>query len=192
MQIPSLNPRPFLTAAAAFLLLLGCSSGPKIYTNEDPAANFNNYRTYAFEPVLGTDRPGYTSLLSQYLKSAVQHEMDLRGYAYAQDNPDLYINFYVHTQEKIRATQTPTTGAYYGYRRGRYGTWGGYGGYETTVTQYTEGTFTLDMVDSGRDQLVWEGTMVGRIKSDTMENLQPRVNEAVANMFEQYPYRAGF
>lgn len=179
------------TGLAALALLAGCASGPKLYTNEDPAANFSSYRTYAFEPVLGTDRPGYTSLLSQYIKTAVQREMDLRGYTYSEDNPDLYINFYIQTKEKIRTTQTPTTGGYYGYRGGRYGTWGGYTAYETQVTQYTEGTFTLDLIESRRDQLIWEGTMVGRIKEDSMENLRPRVDAAVATMFEQYLHRAG-
>ncbi len=181
----------FAAGLASAMLLAGCASGPKLYTNEDPAADFSSYRTYAFEPVLGTDRPGYTSLLSQYIKTAVQREMDVRGYTLTEDSPDLYINFYIHTKEKIRTTQTPTTGAYYGYRRGYYGTWGGYTGYETQVTQYTEGTFNLDLIESRRDQLVWEGTMVGRIKEDSMENLRPRVDKAVATMFEQYPYRAG-
>jgi len=179
------------TSLATLTVLAGCASGPKLYTNEDPAADFSGYRTYAFEAVLGTDRPGYTSLLSQYIKSAVQREMDLRGYTLSETNPDLYINFYIHTKEKIRTTQTPTTGGYYGYRGSRYGTWGGYTAYETQVTQYTEGTFNLDLIEARRDQLVWEGTMVGRIKEDTMENLRPRVDAAVATMFEQYPYRAG-
>jgi hypothetical protein len=130
-------------------------------------------------------------LLSQYIKTAVQREMDLRGYTLSETDPDLYINFYIHTKEKIRTTQTPTTGGYYGYRGNRYGTWGGYTAYETQVTQYTEGTFNLDLIEARRDQLVWEGTMVGRIKEDTMENLRPRVDAAVAKMFEQYPYRGG-
>jgi hypothetical protein len=103
------------------------------------------------------------------------------------------VNFYVHTQEKIKTTQTPTTTAYYGYRGGRYGTWGGYGGvaYETRVTQYTEGTLNVDLVDNARDQLVWEAAMVGRVSDDTRENLETKVNEAIAELFLKYPYRAG-
>ena len=59
------------------------------------------------------------------------------------------------------------------------------------VTQYTEGTLTLDMVDSSRDQLVWEGTMVSRISSDVMENLQERADAAIVRMFQDFPYTAG-
>ena len=182
-----------ITIALASLALSGCASGPDIFINEDPEADFGSYTTYGFPPSLTTDKTaGYGSLLSQYLKSAVRREMNLRGYT-ESPNPDLRVNFYVHTQEKIKTTQTPTTTGYYGYRGGRYGTWGGYGGvaYETRVTQYTEGTLNVDLVDNARDQLVWEAAMVGRVSDDTRQNLQPKVDEAIAELFRKYPYRAG-
>ena len=181
-----------ILAVTAFFMS-GCASGPTIFTNQDPAANFGDYETYGFPAALGTDKAGgYSSLLSQYLKTAVSREMDARGYRQSA-NPDLEVNFYVHTQDKIKTTQTPTSSAYYGYRGGRYGTWGGYGGvgYETRVTQYTEGTLNVDLVDNRRDQLVWEAAMVGRVPKDLRENLEPRVNEAIAELFRDYPYRAG-
>ncbi len=180
--------------AVIILMISGCASGPTVYINEDPEANFGNYNTYGFPPELSTDRTaGYGSLLSQYLKTAVSREMDARGYT-ESDNPDLEVNFYIHTQEKIKTTQTPTSSTYYGYRGSRYGTWGGYGGgvgYETRVTQYTEGTLNVDLVDNKRDQLVWEAAMVGKVSKDVRENLEPAVNEAIAELFLDYPYRAG-
>jgi hypothetical protein len=171
------------------LFVSACSSPPRVYSNEDPEAVFSAYKTYAFQAKLGTDRPEYTSLLSQYLKNAVQREMNARGYRRVDGDADLKINFYVQTKEKIKSTSTPAYGGYYGYRP--YGTWGGYAGYETNITQYTEGTLTIDIVDTKRDQLVWEGTLVDRIYGDEAENLRPRVEEAVLYLFEQYPHRAG-
>ena len=170
-------------------LISSCATPPRIYFNEDPAAVFSSYATYAFQANLGTDRPEYTSLLSQYLKIAVQRELNARGYKEVQDNPDLMINFFVQTEEKIRSTATPSFGGYYGYRP--YGTWGGYAGYETRITQYTEGTLTVDLVDASRDQLVWEGTLIDRIPGDEAENLRPRVEEAVVNVFSEFPHTAG-
>ena len=182
------------TIAATILLISGCASGPTIFINEDPDADFGKFNTYGFPPALSTDKTGgYGSLLSQYLKNAVSREMEARGYTEA-DNPDLEVNFYLHTQEKIKTTQTPTSGGYYGYRGSRYGTWGGYGGgvgYETRVTQYTEGTLNIDLVANSRDQLVWEAAMVGKISDDVLENLESKVNEAIAEVFLEYPYRAG-
>jgi hypothetical protein len=184
LTIPRL---PVWIALLATALAAGCASGPKLYSNQDPAANFSAYRTYNFAPVLGTDRQGYSSLLSQYLKAATAREMEVRGYQ-KSDNPDLLVNFYVNTKEKIRSQSTPTTGGYYGYRSGYYGAWGGY---ETTVTQYTEGTLTIDLVDASRDQLVWEGTAVGRVSEDVKENLQPRVDQVVTQIFGQFVQSAG-
>ena len=46
----------------------------------------------------------------------------------------------------------------YGYG---YGHWGGYyGGSNVTVTNYTEGTLLIDMIDTEKNQLVWRGTVV--------------------------------
>jgi hypothetical protein len=181
--------RSFALLIISLLLISSCATSPRIYSNEDPAAAFSSYSTYAFQAKLGTDRPEYTSLLSQYLKTTVQREMNARGYKEVKENPDILVNFFVQTEEKIRSTSTPSYGGYYGYRP--YGTWGGYAGYETRITQYTEGTLTVDLIDASRDQLVWEGTLIDRIRGDEAENLRPRVEEAVVNVFTKFPHTAG-
>lgn len=49
-------------------------------------------------------------------------------------------------------------GGYYGYRRGYYDPWMGYGyGTTTQVSQYTEGTINIDLVDMAQKRMVWEG-----------------------------------
>ena len=185
----SLLHRRNLLGTLCLVLLAGCASGPSIYVNADPAANFAGYRTYDFEAPLGTDRPGYSSVLSQYLRAAAKRELEARGYR-ESDNPDLLVNFNVQTKEKVSSTTTPSgpsMGGYYGYRRGYYGTWGGY---DTQVTQYTEGTLTMDIVDAARKQLVWEGTAVGRVRDSDRKNLEPAVTNVMTQIFAQYPYQA--
>lgn len=176
-----------LTIGAA-LLLAGCASGPKIFTNEDPSADFGQFRTFGFQATLGTDNDKYASLASQYLKVATVRELEARGYKESA-NPDMIVNFNVNTEEKIRTTQTPTAGGYYGYRG--YGAWGGYAGYETQVTQYTEGTVNVDLVDARRQQLVWEGVIVGKVTDDVRDNLRAVCDDVVTAIFARYPYVAG-
>ena len=180
----------FLVAAS---MLAACSSSklfdPKIFVNQDPAANFAKYRTYNYEAQLGTDeRRGYRSILSTYLIDAMDLQMQQRGYTKA-DNPDLIVNFYVASEEKIRATQSPTMvgGGYYGYRSGYYGA---YSGYNTTVTQYTQGTLNIDLVDNRTRTLVWEGIAVGRVTDKARENAQLAVNGAVTDTMARYPHVA--
>jgi len=177
-----------LTAVGLAALLAGCASTPDIYTNQDPTANFGDYTTFGFQAKLGTDGDQYASLASQYLKTATVREMTARGYKESA-NPDITVNFSVVTEEKIRTTQTPTAGGYYGYRG--YGAWGGYGGYETRVTQYTEGTVNLDIIDVRKQQLVWEGVVVGKVTDEVRENLQAVCDEVVTEILANYPYVAG-
>jgi hypothetical protein len=182
--------RTALAGVLAVLLVAACSSGPSIYSNVDPAANFSTYRTYNFMTPLGTDRPGYSSVLSQYLRTAASRELEARGYQ-KSDTPDLLVNFNVKTKDKIQTTTTPSGpayGGYYGYRAGYYGTWGGYGGgYDTQVSQYTEGTLTVDVVDAARKQLAWDGTAVGRVREETRKNLQPAIDQVMTQIFAKFP-----
>jgi hypothetical protein len=124
--------------------------------------------------------------------AAIDREMQARGYQ-KSDNPDLLVNFNANLQDKTKVSTTPAMGmsGYYGYRGSYYGPWGGYGmATETHVSQYTEGTVNIDLVDADRKQLVWEAVGVGRIRDDTFDNLEQKVNEAVPKFFEQFPHVA--
>lgn len=179
-------------ALSGAILLSACASGPQVFVNQDPNADFSGYKTYNFEPRFGTDeQEGYRSLFSEYLIAATEREMNARGYT-KSDNPDLLINFGLQTQEKIRSTSSPSTGVggYYGYRG-----YGYYGGYETTVTQYTEGTFNMDMVGAkgAQKQLVWECVLIGRVTDKFRKDLEGSVNNGMTEIFSNYPYyAAGF
>ncbi len=84
-------------------------------------------------------------------------------------------------------------GGYYGYRGGMYDPWGGWGyGTSTHVSQYTEGTVNVDMVDIDNKRMVWEGIAIGRVNEKKQnENLRQDIMDGVAEMFENYPFRAG-
>jgi hypothetical protein len=173
------------------VLVAGCAAKPVIVTNSDPDADFRLFRTFEFEEQLGTDRAsGTRTLLSHHLIESVTAELEKRGYERVEGGADLRINFYVSTKEKIdvHTVAGPAWGGYYGYRSGLYGAWYGY---ETHVTQYTEGTLNVDVIDTRKDQLVWEGAVIGRVRDVEDDGLQHRVLEAVQQLFARYPYRAG-
>lgn len=171
------------------VLLGACATGPKVSADYDRSADFSSYRTFGFFNPLGTDSAGYESLVTQTLKSATQHEMESRGYTYAATGADLLINFNAKLAQQTRVTQTPAPmPTYYGYRRGFYGGWGAY---ETQVDHYMEGTLNVDVVDATRKQLVWEGVAVGRVRDKAAEQRQAALSAAVAEIFGNYPFRAG-
>lgn len=179
----------------ACITLGGCASRAKIMYDYDHSANFGAYKTYNFIDGAGPDYSNYVSLFTTYMIDAITIEMEKRGYT-KSDKPDLLVNFNAVLQDKTKISTSPAPmmgGGYYGYRGGYYGGWGvGYGyATETNVSQYTEGTFNIDIVDAARKQLVWEAVGVGRVTDDVRENLQQKVKEGVPRFFEGYPFVAG-
>ena len=173
----------------------GCSSASKLRSDYDPDADFGLYRTYNYIDAAGPESNNYESFFSQYMKTAIDIEMRNRGYTMS-DDPDLLVNFNAILQEKTDVRTTPASPpmgyGYYGYRGGYYGTWGGYGyGTETHVSQYTEGTFNIDLIDARRKQLVWEAVGVGRVSQKDLENLEEGVMKGVPRFFALYPFEAG-
>jgi len=177
-------------AAIVVVALSGCASTPNTFANRDPGTDFGKFQTFGFFANLSTDNPQYQSLESNFLKVAVAQELDKRGLTYAE-NPDLLVNFYINTKDKIRTRSVPTGGAYYGYRDPFYDPWMGYGGYETRVDQYTEGTLNIDVVDASTKKLVWEGSIVGRITDKDIQNLEQTIDGAVAAVMANFPVTAG-
>ncbi|MFW2404130.1 MAG: DUF4136 domain-containing protein [Gammaproteobacteria bacterium] len=170
------------------LLLSGCASGPTIVANQDPGADFSAYKTYDFVSPLSTDRDGFQAMLSGFLIRATQDELNARGMRRAED-PDLLIDFIASAQQKVQASSQPTASVGMHGGRGGYGTWGGYSMAVSTtrVTQTTEGTVAIDVIDRNRRQLVWEAAATGRVKEETRENLQYVVPELVSELFAKYP-----
>jgi hypothetical protein len=190
------NSKRTLTVAAVLLVAAGASgcAGDPIRSDYDPTADFSQYSTYNFFADAGPEDTNYQSFFSQYMVAAITREMEMRGYSKSND-PDLLVNFNAILQEKtdVRTTPAPSYGGgYYGYRGGFYDPWGGYGyGTETHVSQYTEGTFNIDLVDARRKKLVWEAVGTGRISQKMLEELEERVNAGVPKFFAKYPFTAG-
>ena len=64
-------------------------------------------------------------------------------------------------------------------------------GWGDDVYQYTEGTLNIDLVDTRRKQLVWEGVAVGEVQNPETAGSPQSVDKAVAEIFAKYPFRAG-
>jgi hypothetical protein len=185
----------FVMITTAAILLASCSSGPTIKSDYDHTLDFSAYKTYGFFNPMGIESPNYSSIYGSIFRDAIGKEMDSRGYTQS-DNPDLMINVSGRLQDKTKVTTTSDPymgGGYYGYRRGAYGTWGGYGyGTSTHVSNYTEGTINVDMVDRDQKRMVWEGVAVGRVDENrTSEETRTNIYSGIAEMFAGYPFRAG-
>jgi hypothetical protein len=179
-----------LGAFLLFGLLVACSNAPIVRSDYDPRADFSSYRSFAFMEPLGTDRAGYTTLLTERLKRAVALQMESRGYIYQEKNPDVWINFQSQVQSKTEYVPPPPMMWGVGYGFGFYGGWPGYA-FGPDVIQYNEGTLKVDLIDARRRQMVWEGigtTLLGNTQQPASEAL---VENMVSSIFARYPFLAG-
>lgn len=188
------NYRRVLTASVTLTVFLaGCATGPSIRSDYDRSADFASYRTYNFASELGTDRAGYSTIITSHFKRSVGKELEARGYRRAESNPDLLVNFFVDTTERtdVRRSPPPTFGVgYYGYRYGLYTAWPLYSADARTV-RYKTGTANIDVIDAKRRQLVWEGIAEGRVTDEALENPGAAIESVVAEIFERFPATAG-
>lgn len=180
-----------LTVVFLCLLVAACASGPTIKSDYDRSVDFSQYETFGFFSPLSIEGPNYSTIYGSVFREAISREMEARGYTNA-DSPDLLINVSARLEDKTRVTTTsdpfPTYG-YYGYRRGFYDPWMGYGyGTTTHVSQYTEGTVNIDVVDAQAKKMIFEGVAIGRLREDrSNEEVRQAINEGVAKMFEGFP-----
>lgn len=179
-------------AFLSVLLIAGCASNraPPSRIDYDKTADFAVYRTFGFPKETGTDRGGYSTLVTSYFKNSMTTAMETRGYKYSEDHPDLIVNFFMNTRDRteVRAHSGSSMGAgYYGYRYGLYNAWPMYED-DRTVT-YKVGTINIDIVDAEKKQLVWEGVSEGRMSEESMANPKVTVNAVVTELMRQYPGR---
>ena len=192
MKVSSDTPFGIFTAGIIALVFAGCASTPNTYSKGAPGVDFTQYSTFGFFDSLSTDRGDYESMETNFLKVAVAQQLDRRGFSYTDSSPDLLINFYIHTREKITSRSVPMAATYYAFRDPFYDTWGGYGvGYETRIEQHTQGTLHIDVVDAQTEKLVWEGTIVGRVTDRVLRNLEQSIDSAVVAIMKSFPIQAG-
>jgi peptide subunit release factor RF-3 len=185
-----------LAIFSSLLALSACAELPQVRSSLDRTADFTQYKTFAFMNPLATDRVGYQSLVSQELKAATRREMEARGMRLVTTSPQLLVNFNAALVDKTRVSTSPLLmgdnlgfygGGYYGYRDSWYSPWPQYA-QETLVTNYKEGTLNVDVIDTARKQLVWEGVVTdSNVTQDELANLPIAINNAISAAFKKYP-----
>ena len=104
------------------------------------------------------------------------------------DRPDLLIDFNFVSREGIRVRQSPNMSMHHVQRSH----WGSsrsvWTGYQTTVQQYTEGTFLVDVIDVENAALIAEAAATKRMSQNVIEMDQAAINSLVAGvMAELFP-----
>jgi hypothetical protein len=178
-----------------FAFALGaCSSGLTVRSDQDPSANFGQYRTFNFFDPMGIEGGNNSPIFGELFREAITREMTQRGYSLSAD-PDLMVNVTIQSDEKISVTSYSApymSGAYYRSPGGYYGSGAGMGvGVGTRTTRTTEASVFIDLVDPKKQRVSWQGVAVVDVNDKVAQKLRDAVYTAVNAVFDQYPHTAG-
>jgi hypothetical protein len=174
--------------AAVAIISAACSTGGvHVSTTEAPDANFTALHTFRVlnapqrrpdAPVLAADDPMLSnSITNAQLRTDLAQALEQKGFRPDQTNPDFLVAYYAGTKATLDTTYwAPDYGWRYGYRgfgfRGsRFrSAWPYYGlasPYPSMqVSEYTQGSVIVDVVDPKTMELLWRGQGVADVSSD--------------------------
>lgn len=165
-------------------IVTSCAS-VRVSTDYDKKADFNEYKTFAFYKK-GIDKVAVSDLDKRRILRSIENNLLARGFT-KSENPDLLVNIFTKSREKINVYNNN----YYGWYPWYYGGFGPYGfgwGAYNNVSKSTEGTLFIDLIDAKKKELVWQGMGVGAlITSGDVAKKENRINEFVTEIMEAYP-----
>lgn len=170
-------------------------AGVKVKTDADRSADFSALRSYQWLPTppyrtqaspLAEDRFLAPEVIDTPFRRAVEQALAAKGLrpVAAGATADCFLVYYAAFGATINAN---VLGEHYAYITG----WGSpqVGGTPTTALRVLEqGTVVLDMLNREQKVAIWRATATGAVDRDqTDQQRLKRLNEAVANMFKQFP-----
>ena len=175
----------YVLASLVILLVLGSCSSVEVYSDYEKGTDFSQYKTYAFYKK-GIDRVEISDLDKKRILRAIERELRAKGMV-PSDEPDLLVNIFTKSKEKINVYNNAYHGWYpYYYGYGFYGP--GYGFGYTNVSSSTEGTLFIDLIDARKRELTWQGIGIGILSYEkNIDKKEAKINEIVSKIMTIYP-----
>ena len=181
---------------------VGCATVSVTY-DYDPEADFSKLRTYDWQPIPKKGKA--QTFVIKRIRTAVANELEAKGFT-RSENPDFRVALHGGKERKVDVQEW---GYVYG-PRDYYRPHPGYGypgpgpvrpGYPgragfdvveyrsgTDVYEYEEGTLIIDIVDSGKKELLWRGSATGVIDPAAgPEERTQEINNIVGQILANFP-----
>ena len=188
--------RLIAATAAVALTLTACGQGIQVRSALSPQAGIEDLRTFRILPVPQRHAGGppsandpmlVNSITNRALRNDLVQGFEGRGYVVADSNADFSVAYYASTKDKLDIMRWDYGYAWWphwwGWRAG-----GGPGG-AADVTEYTEGTVVVDVIDPKSKELLWRGKGVARV-SDDQEKYEQELQKTVTAILQKFPARA--
>ncbi len=185
---------------AVTLFFCSCSEVHQVYTNTSGEVGFNQFKTYAWLPVIDTSPRSlfYYQNLQFNIMQRVNYEMHERGYRIDTINPDLLVLLHLRLRKDDKQTVriAPLSNKYSYYYKGftpsywnpdfylYYNTVKAIRPTDVTAIPYTTGTLVIDVIQNEKDKLIWRGWSMTPVKSDFTKR---DFIQIVDDLFQRYP-----
>lgn len=158
-------------------LFLSCGSA--VVLDYDPTTDFLAYETYTFYPSVSS---GLSELDDKRVLRLTDSLLQQKGFR-KSETPQLYINFYAQERPST-SRSTIGIGIGSGGRRGGVGVSGGIPIGGNAIEQ----TFTLDVIDVTKDDLVWQGVLTQNYSEKaTPEQKDQHYSKVLTAILKKFP-----
>jgi hypothetical protein len=158
------------------LIISSCSS-IHVAADYDRSVNFSSYKSFSFFQE-GIKKVKISDLDKRRILNAIENELISKGLK-KSDNPDLLVNIITKERKEVNI---------YNQNFGMWG-WGWgptFGLNQTNISDSTNGTLFIDLIDNNKKELVWQGIGDGYL-STRMDRKNERIIEFVESILEKYP-----
>ena len=191
-----------LLALCCAALLAGCASKPpEPMVDFNPGYDFSGVDSVAWlresGRVTGENPLRLSDMTRDRIDLALVHALEAKGIRMVDDpaDADLLMSWHLATEDKtdVRTYETPSHGGMYGVGWGPYNRYAMYNCWscmptrtDVSVSQYTLGTFIVDMIDPTLEKSVWRSVTSSRLKGEP-ERDQDKYDSAAARILAAFP-----
>jgi len=165
------------------LPLAACST-PDVDAGWDARAHFDELHTWAWAPTRArADARASRDSVARHIETSIARGLAARGLREVppEQGPDLYVAYHVALDEAL-----DTGTMYRDFLVGPY--FGRWDAPENYIAQYARGTLLLDVIDTGKDELIWRGRAQTHLEEiDDPRERAARSEDIVRRVLERLP-----
>ena len=191
-----------MSALVALTLASCATKPPEPVVDFAPDYNFSQPKTIGFYAmsgeVTGNNPTELTDFQRDRIDAALRSALEARGFVFVDKmaDADLLLSWHLNLMDKtdVKTYNNPSYGASVGYSRyNRYAMYNCYNCMNQTdvrVTEYTQGTFIIDMIDPVENASVWRSVTQSKLKEETIRD-QAALDSAAVRVLAGFPPGAG-
>ena len=188
------------TAATLILLAVAAcaTKPPEPVVDFAPDYDFGQSKTIGFYAlsgeVTGNNPTELTDFQRDRIDAALKAALEAKGFTFVDRtaDADLLLSWHLNLMDKtdVKTYNSPSYGATVGYSRyNRYAMYNCYNCINQTdvrVSEYTQGTFIIDMIDPDENASIWRSVTQSKLKEETIRD-QATLDSAAVRVLAAFP-----